>query len=194
MSVWAYFFLDLFYIFKLVAKTIWLKSLTTAPPPAAAAAPRPPHLKHVLIPSPIKSRHIQILQNYQHLVAMGTGGQAGGDAAAVVGGEVLVPVRLHLVGPDLPPMGAVCVPAAGMLRLHRELDVFEDDGGPPAALQVHAHDLPVVAPQALDRRACAEGGSPAGLEDEVLLLRSHVTESQHPPLEDAGSGSGQVNM
>lgn len=107
---------------------------------------------------------------------MGTGRQAGGDAAAVVGGEVLVPVRLHLVGSDLPSVGPVRAPAAGAgaPRLLRELHVLEDDGGPAAALQVHAHNLPVTAPQALDRRACAQGGGCARLQDEVPLLRGHL--------------------
>lgn len=112
---------------------------------------------------------------------MGTGRQAGGDAAAVVGGEVLVPVRLHLVGSDLPSVGPVRVPAAGAgaPRLLRELHVLEDDGGPAAALQVHAHNLPVTAPQALDRRACAQGGGCARLQDEVPLLRGHLHTHGH---------------
>lgn len=88
----------------------------------------------VIIPSLIITSHIQILQHDQHLVSMGTGSQTGRDATALIGGVILVPVCLQLVGSDFTCMGAVCVPASRVLGLLWKLDVFDDHRGPLAAL------------------------------------------------------------
>ena len=104
----------------------------------------------VVIPSLIITSRIQILQYDQHLVTMGTSSQAGGGPTALIGGVVLVPVCLHLVGCHLTSVGSVCVPAAGVLGLLWKLDVFDDHGRPLAALQVQPDDLPITAPQCLD--------------------------------------------
>jgi len=131
------------------------------------------------IPSLIVTRRVQILQHDQHLVSLGTSRQADGGPTAPIGGVVLVPVRLHLVGPHFTGVGAVRVPATGALGLRRELDVLDDHGRPVAALQVQPDDLPVAAPQRLDLRADAQGRRAARPQDEILVLRVHFQSELH---------------
>ena len=102
------------------------------------------------LPSLIKPSRIQILKHYQHLISMGRGSQACGDPTVRIGGIVLVPVCLHLVGSDFTCMGAVCVPAAWVLWLLGKLNMLDDYRWPFAALQVESDYLPIAAPQSLD--------------------------------------------
>lgn len=127
----------------------------------------------VVVPSLIVPGHIQVLQHDQHLVSMGGGSQAGGDPTSLVGGIVLVPVGLHLVGPHLACVGSVSVPAARVLGLLRKLDVFGDHGWPVTALQVQPDNLAVAAPQSLDLCTDTKGRSPARLQDQILILLFH---------------------
>ncbi|TNN51225.1 hypothetical protein EYF80_038545 [Liparis tanakae] len=113
------------------------------------------------------------VEHDQRLVSLGTSLQADGGPTAPIGGVVLVPVRLHLVGSHFTRVGAVRVPADGVLRRRRELDVLDDHGRPVAALQVQPDDLPVAAPQRLDLRSDAQGRRAARPQDEVLVLRFH---------------------
>lgn len=128
----------------------------------------------VKLPSLVITGHVQVLQHNQHLVSMGTGSQAGWDPTALIGGIVLVPVRLHLIGSYFASVGAICVPAPGVLGLFWKLDMFDDHRGLIAAFQVQPEYLPITTPQCLELSTDTQGGSTTRLQDKILVLLFHL--------------------
>lgn len=128
---------------------------------------------YMAVPSLVIAAYIQVLQHDQRLISVGKSSQACGDPTLLVRGIVLVPVGLHLVGPDLTYVGPVGVPAAWVLGVLRKLDMFDDHRRPLASLQVQLDDLSIAAPQSLDLCAHLKGRSPACLQYDILVLLLH---------------------